>query len=406
MKRYDIIDGFRGYFLVFMLVNHLPFTGSSWIVHVNHGELGFMEDVQGFIFISGLVVGLTHARGYLSGKATATDSRILARARLLYIYSLALLALLFGAAMLFPDAEAYWHAAFPAFFQDRSMASITSLLLLYQPNYLDILPQYIFYLLLSPWLIRLVLDGKHMQVMAASIMAWFAVQLGLHLPLIAGIETAGQVLDPHFALLSGFNPLAWQILFIAGLIIGIRLNQGSFDLDQIFGPARRQLFKLALGICLFFMVYRLGIKYHFLPEMLVTRLQPYINRNEFGPVYLLNFAAAGYVVTWLLIAGKSEHALPIRAAHRLLQAIFNLRFLRFLGQHSLQVYSYHVGLIYLVMALDHIYGPFTEGSKTMITLTGVASLIIPAWLHANRHVLLAPLPVPKRATSRIPTTRN
>ncbi|MET1028296.1 MAG: OpgC domain-containing protein [Dongiaceae bacterium] len=395
MKRYDIIDGFRGYFLVFMLVNHLPFTGSSWIVHVNHGELGFMEDVQGFIFISGLVVGLTHARGYLSGKAAVTDSRIFARARLLYVYSLALLALLFGAAMILPNADLYWHAAFPAFFQDRSMAGLASLLLLYQPNYLDILPQYIFYLLLSPWLIRLVLDGKHLQVMVASILVWFAVQFGLHLPVVAGVETAGRVLDPHFALLSGFNPLAWQILFVAGLIIGIRLNQGSLDLDQLFGPARRQIFKLALGISLVFMVCRLGIKYHFLPEMIAMRLQPYINRNEFGPIYLLNFVAAGYVVTWLLIAGRDDQATFIRMAHRVLGAIFKLKFLRFLGQHSLQVYAYHVVLIYLVMALDRLGGPFTEWSKTTITLAGVASLIIPAWLHANRHILSAPLSVRK-----------
>src|SRR3546814_8239268 len=51
MKRYDILDGFRGYFLVFMLVNHLAFQGGSRLAKLNHSELGYVQDAQGFIFI-------------------------------------------------------------------------------------------------------------------------------------------------------------------------------------------------------------------------------------------------------------------------------------------------------------------------------------------------------------------
>ena len=32
MKRFDLIDGMRGYFLVFMLINHLVFAGGFWLV--------------------------------------------------------------------------------------------------------------------------------------------------------------------------------------------------------------------------------------------------------------------------------------------------------------------------------------------------------------------------------------
>src|SRR3546814_10449839 len=67
MKRYDILDGFRGYFLVFMLVNHLAFQGGSRLAKLNHSELGYVQDAQGFIFISGLIVGLCYARGYIRG---------------------------------------------------------------------------------------------------------------------------------------------------------------------------------------------------------------------------------------------------------------------------------------------------------------------------------------------------
>ena len=47
MNRLEILDGLRGYFLVFMLLNHLSFTGGYLLVKVNHAEFGFVEDAQG-----------------------------------------------------------------------------------------------------------------------------------------------------------------------------------------------------------------------------------------------------------------------------------------------------------------------------------------------------------------------
>ncbi|TGU11712.1 hypothetical protein EN799_67010, partial [bacterium M00.F.Ca.ET.156.01.1.1] len=38
MKRFDLIDGMRGYFLVFMLINHLVFAGGFWLVEINHRQ--------------------------------------------------------------------------------------------------------------------------------------------------------------------------------------------------------------------------------------------------------------------------------------------------------------------------------------------------------------------------------
>src|SRR3546814_9885983 len=49
MPRLEILDGLRGYFLVFMLLNHLSFTGDYMLVKINHAELGYVEDAQGFV---------------------------------------------------------------------------------------------------------------------------------------------------------------------------------------------------------------------------------------------------------------------------------------------------------------------------------------------------------------------
>ena len=47
----------RGYFLVFMLINHLIFVGGYWMMEVNHRQFAFVEDAQGFVFLSGLLIG-------------------------------------------------------------------------------------------------------------------------------------------------------------------------------------------------------------------------------------------------------------------------------------------------------------------------------------------------------------
>ncbi|HEU5094168.1 MAG TPA: OpgC domain-containing protein, partial [Reyranella sp.] len=62
MGRLTILDGLRGYFLVFMFLNHLAFTGGYMLVKINHDELGFVEGVQGFVFLSGLLAGLVHGQ--------------------------------------------------------------------------------------------------------------------------------------------------------------------------------------------------------------------------------------------------------------------------------------------------------------------------------------------------------
>jgi hypothetical protein len=93
MGRLSILDGLRGYFLVFMLLNHLVFTGGLWLVHVNHAELGFVQDAQGFIFLSGLLVGLIYTRYFLRNEFAAAARKVLRRALQLYAYAIGVILL-------------------------------------------------------------------------------------------------------------------------------------------------------------------------------------------------------------------------------------------------------------------------------------------------------------------------
>ena len=65
MQRLRTIDGFRGFFLLFMGIVH--FNGVTDVVlgKLNHHRFGWVQDAQGFVFISGLVVGLVYGKKYL-----------------------------------------------------------------------------------------------------------------------------------------------------------------------------------------------------------------------------------------------------------------------------------------------------------------------------------------------------
>ena len=141
MKRLDIIDGMRGYFLVFMLINHLVFVGGYWLVEINHRQLAFVEDAQGFVFLSGLLIGLVYARKMLKFGRWEGSRKVYSRAFELYRYAMGLVIAVLLARMILPGGyEAWWN-----WLGDSSFADPTRLLAIatfvFQPTFMDILPQ-------------------------------------------------------------------------------------------------------------------------------------------------------------------------------------------------------------------------------------------------------------------------
>ena len=120
--------------------------------------------------------------------------------------------------------------------------------MLYQPTYLDILPQYIFYLLAAPLLIHLVAAGRAGYVVAASVGFWCAVQLGLDEPLAAWLQDTVRFSRPPVVLRAAFNPLAWQLLFVGGLVLGGLLARGDLKPEKLLSPRRPLLVQLAVGL--------------------------------------------------------------------------------------------------------------------------------------------------------------
>ncbi len=399
--RMEALDGLRGYFLVFMLLNHLSLQYGYLLVKFNHNQLAFVEDAPGFVFLSGLLIGMVYTGKMLRKGLTGAGAMMWRRAGELFVYSSACILTVLLLAWLVPHASHAWDPWLGRLNDGGHAYILAALALLYQPTYMDILPQYIVYLLAAPPLLWLCVHRKWHWVAVASLVLWLSVQLGLAIPVKEGMNQALGTLHEGMALRGEFNMLAWQIVFMGGMVLGTLTAQGAIDWGRVFSPRRSWLLKLALGLLAFFTALKLSLTFGLLPQAVLDRVFPYIDRPEFSAIYLLNFVALACAVAWLMLAGPSSDNVVARRTGAVLNGLFRLRFLRLLGRHSLQVYAWHVIVVYLIAAYDRHAGPLPELTKNLIAVGAVASLALPAlyreWRAAERP--LAPKPVLSRASA-------
>lgn len=381
MKRLEVLDGMRGYFLVFMMLNHLSFAGGYLLVKVNHGELGYVQDAQGFVFLSGLLIGMVYSGHMAKRGYEAATRKVRSRAVELYRWALFCVAAVIALGFVIPRASTFWEPWLWTIAETPLLLFGASATLLYQPTYMDILPQYIVYLMVAPPLLWLCVTGRWRVVALVSALLWIGVQFGLHLPLMNLIHETMQSIHPELALRAHFNVLAWQVVFMSGMVLGALTTTKQVEWQKVMRPERPELAWASAALLLFFMAWRLGFVFGFVPEALGERFSPLDVRGEFSLVYLLNFTAFAYLLAWLMIAGPRSAGTFPRKAAAALHALFSLSFLRLLGRHSLQVYVWHVIVVYLVRAIDYHHGPFNEAIKTVIALLAIASMAMPAlWL--------------------------
>ena len=378
MRRVELIDGLRGYFLVSMLLTHMTFTGGYALLKVNHAELGFVQDAQGFVFLSGLLVGAIYARRMEHGGFRAAAAKMWRRAFEIYLTMLACLVAVLALARILPGAPEAWTQQLERLLEPGVAAKVAALLMFYQAGFFDILPQYVIYLAVAPPLLWLCLRGKGTAVVAGAFAVWLGVQLGLDRPLVAALDGLLASWQDGLSTRTMFNPLGWQLAFFAAMPIGVAWSRRRLDLSAWFDPRGRAPVLAALAVVLFFMAWRLAFTFGLVPGGVAFWFRVFENRPEFSLVFLANFVALAYLVTWVVVAGERSGSRLAAVSASALRRLFNLSFLRLLGRHSLQVYAWHVILVYLVIYLDQVAGPFGEPAKTAIALSAVLLLALPA----------------------------
>jgi hypothetical protein len=241
MQREWRIDLFRGLALVMIFVNHIP---DNPLTAFTTAAYGFSDAAEGFVLMAGIAAGLVFLKRLDAGGGVAVTAQAWRRA--FDLYAAHLLTVLLVCAIVAQAASAQgdprllgWVNLGPVF-EDTAAALVGVVLLGHQPGYLNILPLYIVFLLLLPALLPLAV-ARPRALLLASGLAW-AVANHWNLNL------------PHYPNEDGwfFNPLAWQFLFVIGVVIGTRMARG---LPVV--PRSNALLALAAGYLLVALVISL-----------------------------------------------------------------------------------------------------------------------------------------------------
>lgn len=285
------LDMFRGLALVMIFINHVP--GTIYETFTNR-NFGFSDAAEAFVFMSGLAAGLAYSNRFRGGDLWAATAKVWARARQLYFVHITItmlsLAIFAAAAKWFGLPELLSKNNIAPIFQQPLSAIVGLPLLSYQLGYLNILPLYMMLLLATPLLMIVGLRRP-----------WLVLSLSLLLWAVAG---QWRLNLPNFPQSGGwfFNPLAWQVLFVVGLLSGAAMKVGSR-----FIPYSRGLWVAAGAFLLFVLLW---MKIPPLGEL---------GRQGLGALSKLGVP---FYITWF---DKSFLALP-----RLLHALALFYFLAFL----------------------------------------------------------------------------
>jgi len=350
MKRDYFIDSLRGLMLVIMALDHTPFFTKRY----TYQTFGFFGAAIGFIFLSGYVFGFVYSR-YLD-RTDYLIKKTYQRIWLIYKYHIGLFLFVF----LLNYAVSVLLSLGPLNQELSNMyASPASMIkfsfLLNQPGGFDILPLYIFLLLVSPFVLIGFKKGYTSLILISSFIVWFCIQI----PIIQ--QSYGNLQSYLNIDLGYFNVFAWQFLFFIGVYLGFIRNQCI----HIVKYNNMRLWIAFSILIVFFLLRQLGYWLGWEFALGIISEREYLIAPR-----LLNFMVMVY-----FIGGISKYL-----------QVKNINFLAFLGQHSIDVFVFHIPLIYLISKGTTLLTGLNKPLQLVLALCLVASLIIPAIIRTELRI--------------------
>ncbi|WP_051979204.1 OpgC domain-containing protein [Edaphobacter aggregans] len=358
-RRRPELDALRGLFLIWMTLTHLPTHLSDYF----NQPLGFVSSAEGFVCLSALLIAHLYFRQAAENPEQMREN-LWKRSLRIYGYHVLMLAFAFTIA-----AAIAAHTHRPAlinllnFYLTHPVTAVAgSLLLIYCPPLLDILPMYVTFMLITPPILVLAVNKGWKWILTISGFIWLLAQFGLRSwvhTLVVGVTGLHIPLQETGA----FNLFAWQLIWILSLWIGASSAQGDLPFRRL--PRLAYLFSAAT--CLFF----IGVRYGWLGNRLTQQnLGVFLDKWQVGPLRLLNLVAFACVTYWLR-----------KIVSRLVQVEPFLT----LGKASLEVFCAHVFFVFSGLALlygqvDQLHG-YHAVILVIFTFTG---MLLVALREANR----------------------
>src|SRR6266702_6763866 len=163
------VDLLCGFCIFAMVVDH--FGGDSWLYAVTGGNRFYVSAAEGFIFISGFIMGQAYrAKRYRSGLPAAMREA-LKRARTLYVATVAL-TLIFSALFLYTDIALWTGRDFGLGIDTWQEITVAAFTLHYTYHGTDILAMYTLLLLFAPLVLLMLSIGEWYMVLVPSWLLW------------------------------------------------------------------------------------------------------------------------------------------------------------------------------------------------------------------------------------------
>lgn len=199
------LDLLRGLCVFAMVVDHIG--GSSWLYGLTGGNRWLVSAAEGFVFLSGLTMGLVYREKVRREGLRAATKAALRRAGTLYLLTVAVTCLFTVLARM--TDLAIWNERGLAAGEPAELV-VGALTLHYTYHGADILAVYTLLVAAAPLLFFLLDEGRTGWVLAGSWLLWAGYQL-----------FPEQFAFPWTIRNNHYFPLAaWQVLFVGGLVLG------------------------------------------------------------------------------------------------------------------------------------------------------------------------------------------
>lgn len=209
MSRILHLDMLRGFALICIMLDHMP---QSVAKGATLGKVMIFDAAELFVLLSGFLVGLVWRLTEARAGRPAAQRRFARRAfevwRALVIGALVMAALSAGLLALGLRHTAVWNGYAAWLLRDPLHYALAVGSMWLQPNLLDVLAAYVMLIASAALLVPLLLRAPVMFALGSALTWWFARDLN---GLIPSHEPRGML----------FNPFGWQMLFYAGVAMGL-----------------------------------------------------------------------------------------------------------------------------------------------------------------------------------------
>lgn len=340
-KRDLRLDYIRGYCVFMMIVDHV--SGPSWLYLITGNNRWVISAAEGFVLISGLVMGIVYRPTYLRLGFEEVTIRAFDRAKSLYLLFVGLTFAMTGMQLALgtPASKAI----------TEPTAWILGVITLHQSSYLtDVMLFYTLAVALSPIVFLAFHQGKTFAMLVFSWTVWLVYQISPNLA-----DYPWPILNQD-----AFPLAAWQVLFVSGLAIGYHRDKVEKFIRNLPGGPILPIIGFASLLVVVLFLDRIDV---LLGSMTTGRLSEILTelfyKFDVRPGRILGIIA----VFPLFYAALTYFWGPIKTLTGWLIIP--------LGQHALDAYSVHIFFVVLVGALRTrvvlLYG-IPEWANTVLQL--------------------------------------